>query len=462
MPGRGTRTASIPPRKTSHACLISGVVGSVATRDRSGTPARTGRGPGTEFASFSRATMTYLTRERFLELAESHMGPCVSLYVSFADLGRGEAERRRSRLEGLLPAVMREARRFPDSPGIDAVNTLLEPVHALLDWDRYWRYQSVGLAVFSSSVLFRAFRLPIRLPSDVHLGPRFHLRPLFPLLAAGARLGLLSLGREYTRLFDCTSESCRPLDWYDLPVGLDESLRYDGRRRSLQFHDGTEWCRSAASGAGPLASVVSRRWTRLVSLALQPFAFGPAVPLAVGGLASLVESFPAGRVPGEVHRLDPERLGQSPTCGAVQEAGRALVRRVRRLLLRDRLQRMASPPDGLQRTQDLGRIQAACRERRVDSLIFTEDEPWWGRFPGPVPSLPRTGERSRYQEVGWVEQLAIEILAGGGNVEVTDDSERPERPPIAALVYSTSSPRPSAGRPLEPEAVIPSGSLADA
>jgi len=205
--------------------------------------------------------MTLLTQQRLSELAHDSSRLCISLYVDLHDLTGRKAEARSQRAEKVIRRAIEEGERWRRPAGAASVQDVLAPAMALLEQERFWRYQDRGLAIFASPAQFRAFRLPVYVPDAVHLGPRFNLRSLLPWLSDGARILLLSLSEREIRIFDGSTESCRLLDWYDLPMSLDEEIRFDGRRRSMQIHDGQRWIDGvSADGAGlkPLARAFSR------------------------------------------------------------------------------------------------------------------------------------------------------------------------------------------------------------
>ena len=48
----------------------------------------------------------------------------------------------------------------------------------------FWQHQDRGLALFLDGNGLRSFQVPLPLTEQVVAGPRFHLKPLLPLLAA--------------------------------------------------------------------------------------------------------------------------------------------------------------------------------------------------------------------------------------------------------------------------------------
>jgi hypothetical protein len=119
------------------------------------------------------------------------------------------------------------------------VDALLQPARELADDQTFWQYQADGLAAFAAPGLFQTFRVPLHLDELVVVAPRFHLKPLLPLLAGDSRFYVLALSQNQVRLIEANRDSASEVDLGNAPRSLQEALRFDDPERQLQFHTGS-------------------------------------------------------------------------------------------------------------------------------------------------------------------------------------------------------------------------------
>ncbi|WP_017301345.1 hypothetical protein [Nodosilinea nodulosa] len=118
------------------------------------------------------------------------------------------------------------------------VEQVLKPGFALLENDRFWRYQSQGLALFFTPDRLRVYRLPLEFESLVVVGDRFHLKPLLPLFFGDRYFYLLALSQNQVRFFQATRYRISEISLSDTPTSLAEALKYDDPEEQLQYHSG--------------------------------------------------------------------------------------------------------------------------------------------------------------------------------------------------------------------------------
>lgn len=160
-------------------------------------------GRNIEAAEGSRMTDA-LTKERLCELATEAGGPCVSLFLP-THAAPCSAQQDAVRLERLLHRTRRQLdASVPDAFELDAQLAALSP---LLHDRKFWKQQSVGLAVFVGAQRCSWYRVPILLQESATVASRFRLRPLLPLLGESARFFILGLNRSGVRLFECTKDT---------------------------------------------------------------------------------------------------------------------------------------------------------------------------------------------------------------------------------------------------------------
>lgn len=175
--------------------------------------------------------MSLLSKDELLELQEAS-GPCVSLYMPTHRAGP-QTEQDPIRLKNLLSSAEKQLQALAD----DEALKMLKPARALIDDYDFWQHQSDGLAILLSAEHQKILRLPLEFEELAAVAPRFHLKPLLPLLTEGGRYYVLALSRNHVRLFLATPHRISEVDVGDtVPDSVADALGYDWEQRSLQYH----------------------------------------------------------------------------------------------------------------------------------------------------------------------------------------------------------------------------------
>jgi len=111
------------------------------------------------------------------------------------------------------------------------VKELFAPARRLLDDGEFWANPSDGLALFLTPGYLRTWRIPITLDEEVHVGSRFHIKPLLPLLTLNSRFYLLALSQKNLRLFRCTRHEWQAIEMPATPTSTAEALQFDDLER---------------------------------------------------------------------------------------------------------------------------------------------------------------------------------------------------------------------------------------
>jgi hypothetical protein len=165
--------------------------------------------------------LTTITREEIRDLLHLPGKPCVSIYMPIVRAGL-EAQQNPIRLKNLLRSVQ-EKLAESGMKKTDAAE-LLTPVRGLVEDPSFWQQQGDGLAVFRSPEVFQTHRLPIEVGELALVENRFHLKPLFSLLAENARFYILALSRQNIRLIAATRHRAEELEIPGVPQSLEEAL----------------------------------------------------------------------------------------------------------------------------------------------------------------------------------------------------------------------------------------------
>lgn len=170
-------------------------------------------------------TFTQRDLAAMLDAPRSH---CVSLYLA-THPGAPDAQRDARALTNLVhdaeDQLVRAGLRATDARDIAG------PARGLVGDSDFWRYRSDGLAVFLRSGWWRAFRLPLTVPSRAVVADRFHIVPLLPLLSGNGPFFVLALSENAATLYRGNRTGLEMVDVPDMPKGVTDVLRFDEPQR---------------------------------------------------------------------------------------------------------------------------------------------------------------------------------------------------------------------------------------
>jgi hypothetical protein len=283
-----------------------------------------------------------------------------------------------------------------DQEGMTAreADGLLAPVRELGDDTGFWQHQADGLAVYVAPGLMRSFRVPLELDENVAVGPRFHLRPLLPLLAGDGQYLVLAVSQNEVRLYAGTRFTIAELEPGPIPTSMDEALAHEDREEQrLERY-------LRAIDHGLIERIGPGRRTPLVLASV-----GYYLPIFAGvsdhpTLAErAVEGNPENRSAQELHTAAWEIV--APAFEAARhEAVEALKR-----------------AEGTGRVStDVASVVQASLEGRVDTLFLAGDSPAWGRVDGGPPATVEVHDTHRAGDNDLLDLAASETLLAGGTV----------------------------------------------
>ena len=394
--------------------------------------------------------MDLFNRTELRRLAESQDDVCISLYMPTY---RNESDwsQNTTRLKNLL----REARdqlREQDFRE-ELIDEILADARALLDRPGFWRNNiGDGLALFITPDTLESFRLPLTFDEIVVVEDRFHLKPLFPLIAANNRFYLLALSKNDVRLYQGTHQAMNEIESAEIPADIVEALRqYEDPERQLQSHvqnraaEGDGQRMDAAfhghGGAGDGDDMSAepqdelKRFFREVNESVGDYISGEEVPLLLAGVSEylplyreensyphLIEDDIVAGNPESVKVTDLHEEAWSIVEPVFQESEQAELDRFEQLYYQD--EDMAS--------DNFHEIVPGCAYSRVDTLFVPIGEHRWGRFdPGT-----NTVEVHETQEPGDGDLLnyaAVSAYLNGATVHAL----RPEKMPGGRSIAAT-------------------------
>ena len=179
--------------------------------------------------------MDHLNREALRHLAQTQDDPCVSLFMPTYHV-EAQLSQNAIRLKNLL----REARRQLREEGYrdDDVDDILLPANILLERADAWSASSEGMAVFMTRTEAYIYRVPLAFEELVVTAHRFHLKPLFPLLASNNRFYVLALSKNKVTLYQGLHHSLRQVQLNNIPDRLVDEFFAEKSGQSPQQHTG--------------------------------------------------------------------------------------------------------------------------------------------------------------------------------------------------------------------------------
>ncbi|HKL87722.1 MAG TPA: hypothetical protein VJ884_01880, partial [Salinibacter sp.] len=179
--------------------------------------------------------MDLFNRSKLRRLAELQDDVCISLYLpTYRD--ESNWSQNTTRLKNLLRDA-RDQLRDQDYRE-EEIDQILADARQLLDRPSFWRSNiGDGLAVFITAENTELFRLPLSFEEVAIVGDRFHLKPLFPIIAANNRFYLLALSQNDVRLYQGTHQSISEIEAAEIPADIVEALQqYEDPEQQNQLH----------------------------------------------------------------------------------------------------------------------------------------------------------------------------------------------------------------------------------
>lgn len=362
-------------------------------------------------------------------------GPHVSLYMPMAVRGPETQQNHvhmknvRARAEkGLVEGGMRAT---------DAID-MLAPIAAMEDDFGFWQHQADGLAVFLNQNGVHRFRVPIVFPEMAFVEPRFHLKPLMPLLAEGVTFHVLAISSNHTRLLACTPAAQSEVKLDGMPRGIADVLWPDDTEKQQQFHSfysGASGQTSMTHGSGasqPDHKNDLLRYFQQVDEVLAPYMRKRGDPLVLACVDYLAPLYREANSYGF--------LVESPVSGSPDRAHDEDLRSMAWELVRPGVEAAREDAVGQYRqlagtgqtTNDVSEAALAAVTGKVDKVFVMLDREVWGKVDGDAFKV-ETHATQQPGDVDLLDFTAAHTLMAGGTVYGVEEDEAPEPTGVAAV-----------------------------
>jgi len=375
-------------------------------------------------------------RAELRQLMDQQAGPCVTITLPTHRSGP-ETQQSPIRLKNLL----RQAEEQLVATGMRGTDARerLAGAEALLSDSDFWRHQSDGLAVFvGADSAVRSFRVPLALDETVVVGPRYHVKPLLPLVTIDGRFFILALSQNQVRLLQCTRHHVGETGVEGMPQSLADALKYDEGERQIQFHQAGAGTGSGAvfHGEGGIEDAEDERrlrYCQAIDRALHTRLHEESAPLVLAAVESMMATY---RAANRYPHLSAEGIPGSPdrvADAALHEAAWSIVEPVFRRGLESALERLGNQLSNGGATTLLPEIVRAAHEGRVDTLFLAENIEVWGAFDAETGEVALLEDASS-GAAGLTELAAARTAIAGGRVFVVAPDEVPGGAAAAALL----------------------------
>jgi hypothetical protein len=127
------------------------------------------------------------------------------------------------------------ALRDRDCPS-ETADALLTPIHEFRNAPETWPTNANGLALFTARGHHAVFPLPLAPDPTVHVDERYHIRPLWHMLAVDGTFFILALAKGGVELFQGSRHAITTAPLTDVPTSLAEATQYDEPSSTLGYH----------------------------------------------------------------------------------------------------------------------------------------------------------------------------------------------------------------------------------
>lgn len=379
--------------------------------------------------------------EKVRSLGEPREGTCVSLY---APMERAGAPTRENPIR--FKNRIQEAERWLGEEGWNAqrIDEFLAPAKERLEDYDFWQNQNDGLAMFLAEGEFHEILLPVRPPELTVVAPRFHLKPILPVVTENATFWVLVTSLNQIRLFRATRYGIEEADLpEDTPKSLQEFTKYDDYEKSGHFltvrdlGPGKQDDDTLHYGTGDADLEASRqeqllRFFRQVDNGVQRVVAGSEEPVVFIGVDYL---FPLYRQANKYPHLYDQNVEGNPDHWDPRQIHEKAWEAIGPHFDQERIETMRRYKhlQGTGSTSDkLDEIVNAAVETRVDTLIVGLDAHRWGVFDQANRSI-KIYDAFSADSYDLLDFAAIETVRNGGTVWAVEGRHVPDGKDAVAI-----------------------------
>lgn len=385
--------------------------------------------------------MDLLNREQLKNLAQVQDDLCVSLYMPTVRV-ESDVSQNPIRLKNLLKQTRQRLKEAGERD--ERIEDVLSQAQARIEDSNFWMYQSDGLAIFVTPGDTQFYRLPLDFEEWCFVGNRFHLKPLFPLIATNNRFLLLTLHQKNVRLYQATHYSMNEIKSSEIPRTITDALFFDDPEKQLQFHTGNragERRDNIFHGQGRQNDDVRsrpqdqlRRFFREVDHGLMETLRDETAPLLLAGVEYYLPIY--REVNSYSGLIETEIVGGNTEHLNLKDLHARAWPVIEKHFLQAQDQAIEkfknlSGQDGELSSTDIREIVAASAYSRIDTLFVPVGEHQWGTFDPETSEVTLHDEYQQGDE-DLLDLAAVNTYMHGGTVHALRRENMPSDGALAA------------------------------
>lgn len=382
-----------------------------------------------------------ISQHELSRLIASEDEPCASIYMPMFPAGR-EQRQNPIRFENILKDTEKLLGYEPDQAKATALLKKLRGFGKDAGHD-VWQHPQRGLAVLATAERIEAYQFDSDLPEQVHVGERFYLRPLLPLLPAAASYLVLVVSQNSVRLFEGTGGSFAEVPTPQLPKDLEDALRVDEYTSSLQYFgfkrgaDGEAVFHGHGAGDDDHAKELLQFFHRLDG-PLSRFLAERNDPLLFAGVEYLFPIFKEAVRYTNLLSVPLAGNFDDASPAEIHEQAQGVMDAEAKNQIRSHIRAYHDSFGSDKACRELPQVVVAASRGAVDLLLIREGAQCWGHVDREN-NIVLEDEPSE-TTLDLVDEVAHETLRHGGSVAVVDADSFPadDQPCVAILRYPIS------------------------
>ena len=387
--------------------------------------------------------MDLFNREELTRLVDLQDGTCISVYMPTHRF-RSDWSQNTTRLKNLLRDARNQLR--DQEVRETDIDQLLGDARRLLDRPGFWRELSEGLAVFITTEASEFYRLPLSFEEIAIVEDQFHLKPLFPLIAANDRYYLLALSQNDVRLYQGTDQAISEVEAAEIPADIVSAIqRYEEPpEQGVQMHtqgasqNGDADQRHHGHGSSEDQSREPKdqlkRFFREIDESVSGYIGGEDVPLVLAGVSEYLPLYQgvnsySNLVEDDIVAGNPEHLDMKELHNEAWDIVESVLQDRQREEM-DRFRETYHQNGGLA-SSNFHEILPACAYGRVDTLFVPVGQYRWGRFD-PETNTVEVHESQQPGDGDLLNYAAVSAYMNGARVHALQPANMPGGRSVAA------------------------------
>ena len=387
--------------------------------------------------------MDLFNREELTRLVDLQDGTCISVYMPTHRF-RSDWSQNTTRLKNLLRDARNQLR--DQEVRETDIDQLLGDARRLLDRPGFWRELSEGLAVFITTEASEFYRLPLSFEEIAIVEDQFHLKPLFPLIAANDRYYLLALSQNDVRLYQGTDQAISEVEAAEIPADIVSAIqRYEEPpEQGVQMHtqgasqNGDADQRHHGHGSSEDQSREPKnqlkRFFREIDESVSGYIGGEDVPLVLAGVSEYLPLYQgvnsySNLVEDDIVAGNPEHLDMKELHNEAWDIVESVLQDRQREEM-DRFRETYHQNGGLA-SSNFHEILPACAYGRVETLFVPVGQYRWGRFD-PETNTVEVHDSQQPGDGDLLNYAAVSAYMNGARVHALQPANMPGGRSVAA------------------------------